>query len=144
MFTGERILVADAGSSNQVNVNSFGGAQISGHAFIAGGSISQNVYRGSDGETCTAATTCIRFGPGLMIQAGGVYGAGITAGETTSIEGLSVGVGGDIGAGSMVGGQITVGESGVAGATGHGGGGAGFSFGIDFCYTSACTPLFAE
>jgi hypothetical protein len=76
-----------------------------------------------------------------MVEGGASFQGGAIIDSLDNINGFSAGVGVDIGIGSVQGGNISVG-SGAAGvsAGGHFSGGAGFSIGVDVCWTSGCKP----
>ncbi|VVM21577.1 hypothetical protein BSPWISOXPB_2364 [uncultured Gammaproteobacteria bacterium] len=117
------------------------GVEIGGHALIAGGRFYKGGYYDSGGGSCVATTVCIRFGPGVMVEGGASFQGGVITDSLDNINGFSAGVGVGIGIGSVKGGNISVG-SGAAGvsAGGHFSGRAGFSIGVDVCWTSGCKP----
>jgi hypothetical protein len=117
------------------------GVEIGGHALIAGGRFYKGVYYDSSGGSCVATTVCIRFGPGFMVEGGVSFQGGAITDSLDNINGFSAGVGVDIGIGSVQGGNISIGSSAAGVSTGgHLSGGAGFSIGVDMCWTSGCKP----
>ena len=118
------------------------GIQVAGHIGPAGLSISGGAV-GGIGASCGACfyrQVCLRVGPGIYAGAGASASIGGYTGQLSDTDGLSVGVGGDLGYGPSIGGQLTVGVSpdgvnSVGGSKGIAGGGGGFSVGIDFCHT---------
>jgi RHS repeat-associated protein len=121
-----------------------GGGSIGGHLGFGGGNISGGLGYGSNGPFYWF-TVCFRLGFGFGVFAGGVVSGGIDPFPEKSdclnkdcVDTWSFGAGGDLGLGGSYGAAGGIGSGGVNGLRTKGGGGYGFSGGIEICVTRSC------